>query len=157
MQCRRRPTARFTRTAATEESTPPDSAHTTRSFPVRFFISATVFSKKPGRPQVFFRAGNVQEIFQYLSAVHGMDNFRMELKPISPSFFIRHRGVLAARRGSDHFEAFGQLCYLVAVRHPSHLRGFESAENGGFAHANFGRAVLACSSGLHLAAEFKGR
>ena len=77
------PTALWTSSAATAESTPPESAQSTRSSPTCARIRSTCSSITAAGVQVGPRAGDaVEEVLQHLLAVRRVHDLRVELDAV---------------------------------------------------------------------------
>ena len=147
MQVRRSPMARCTRTAATEESTPPERPQ--MAWPVADFFADGVdggLDEVFGGPVGLGSADVEDEVAEEFRAVSGVVDFGMELHGpdmrAGSAIPARALEVLAVRWKP----AGGPR--PVAVGHPDGDGGGEAVEEGiGLDEVDFGMAVLACRRG----------
>ncbi len=119
MQVSCSPIASWISTAATEESTPPESAQIT-------LPSADLLADRldrmsaigAHRPVAFDARDVVDEIRQELRAVRRVHHLGMELKRVEATLLVGDCREGCASRSADHLEALGYGRHLVAVAHP---------------------------------------
>ncbi len=137
MQVRRSPTARWTRAAATEESTPPDSAQMTLpSEPVaaaclstRSRMRSTVELDEVGGGPVGFGPGDaVDEVGEDVLAARRMHDLGVELDPVEPAVRIGQAGVGGRVGLGGGLEAAREARDRIAVAHPDRLLRAEVPE-----------------------------
>ncbi len=154
MQVNWLPMALCTSTAATEESTPPESPQITWPVPTFSRIAATVVSMKcagvqsPRAPQM------LKEISDQLRAQRRVVHLGMELHRPDAALLVGDSGQ-RVRGDGDAAKARGQLQRLVAVAHPDLDRRRQPGKQRRRAVFNrhFGVAVLALGRRAHLAAQ----
>ena len=150
--------ARWTKTAATEESTPPESPQITRPVPTCLRIGCDGFVDEALRRPVGGEAADVEdEVAQDGSSLLGVVDFGMELHGV-----VLARGIFEGGLGvgglRDELEAGRKFFGLVAVGHPDVQRAGESFEEGAVVAQEFdvGVSVLALVAGADFAAELVG-
>ena len=118
------PMALCTSTAATEESTPPESPQITCPLPTFSRIAATVVSMKCAGVQSPARAADVEdEILEQLRPERRVVHLGMKLHGPDAALLVGDAGQ-SVRRDRGAVKAGGQLERLVAVAHPDlHGRG----------------------------------
>ena len=117
------PTALWTRSAATAESTPPESAQRTRSLPTWARMRSTCSSITAAGVHVGRRAGDaVEEVLQHLLAVRRVHDLGVELDAVEAALRRLERGD-RCRFGSrgDASAPLGRRGDGVAVAHPAGL------------------------------------
>ncbi len=113
------PIARYTRSAATEESTPPESAHRTCASPTCARISRDLLVDDVRRGPIGQQPAPVeQEALHHGLSVRRVRDLRMELDREQTALRILHRGDRDRVGGRRHAEPFGRARHGVAVRHP---------------------------------------
>ena len=120
MQVSRSPIARCTSTAATDESTPPESPQITRwpggtSCRMR---SISVSMKCPGVQSGRAAADLEQEVVEDLAAARRVRHLRMELDGEERLGVVLHRRDRRVVAGRGHLEARRWRVHVVAVAHP---------------------------------------
>ena len=146
------------RSAATAESTPPDSPQTTRPSSTCSRMRATSASRNCGHAPVAGAAGDLaDEIGDQRRALRRVHHLGVELHAVEPARIVGDGRERRAGRDADRAEARRQLGHPVAVAHP-HLRALAF-----FEHAleqrrlvddlQLGAAELAGVPRFHLAAE----
>ena len=154
-QVRRLPIARCTMSAATAESTPPESAQITRPFAPTCSRTRSVASSTndAGVPVAPAPAG-VEEVGEDRGALLGVHHLGVEEHPVQPAGGVLHRGDRVRLGRAHHAEAGGSLPDVVAVAHPHPAAGRKPAEERPPRLRGEDRlAVLAVPGALHLAAQ----
>ena len=154
MQVRRSPMARWTRTAATEESTPPERPQMAWPSPTWARMRATVDSMKCSGVQSGVAPQMSKRKFEELRAVAGVGDLGVELH--GPDAACRRWRCRRGRwRSGGEVEAGGEGFGLVAVAHPDVEGAGQAAEERRFGDrtVDFGVAVLARGGGFDVAAE----
>src|SRR5215471_10168570 len=101
------PMARWTRTATTDESTPPESAD-------RLDSRVDEARHRPGPAH----AARGEEVIEDRPPLGGVENLRVELNGVELALLVRHRRHRAVRSSGKGHEALGWLKNGVAVAHP---------------------------------------
>ena len=116
------PTALCTSSAATAESTPPDSAQRTRSRPTCARIRSTCSSITAAGVQAGgASATRVEEVLQHVHPVRRVDDLGMELDAVQPALGRLECRDRRRRRARDDARALGSGDDGVAMRHPDRL------------------------------------
>ena len=149
------PTARWTSSAATAESTPPLSAQSTRASPTCWADPVDLLvddvRRGPVREQT---APVVQEPFHHGLPVRGVRHLRVELDGEQAALAILHRGDGDPVGGRGDAEAFGRARDGVAVAHPDGVgRRQVLQQRAGLRDVELGPAVLPVAGRRDLPAE----
>ena len=151
------PIARCTSSAATAESTPPLSAHSTWASPtcdrMRATWSSMMFVGRPVGKQV---APVVEESLHHVLAARRVRDLGVELHRVQAPRGVLHRrdGDLVGRRG--HPEPLGRAGHRVTVRHPDGVgrrQVLEQRSSPALAERHRRAPVLPLAGRRHLAAE----
>ncbi len=119
MQVRRSPRARCTRAATTVESTPPESAHSTRFPP-----DALADARHPGVDEVLHRpvgtrpADAQHEVAQDLAPVDAVGHLGVELQAVDRPLAVAEGGVRRVVAAGERLEIGAETRHAVAVAHP---------------------------------------
>ena len=150
------PTALWTSSAATEESTPPERPQITRPSPTWAWIFSTCSAITDCGDHCSLAAGDVaQEAGEDLGPVGRVDDLGVELDPVEAAVGQLAGGDRRARAGGERGEALRRLEDGVAVAHPAALLLRQAAEQAAAAVAQdqVGAAELARLGRLDPAAE----
>ena len=148
------PTALWTSSAATAESTPPESAHRTRSRADRRANARDLLLDHGGGRPGGRRAGDlVEEVLQDLLAVRRVHDLRMELDAVELARAILERGDRRRGRGGGHVSADRRRGDRVAVAHPDGLLGRQIVEELGLVRLELRLPELGRAGALDGAAE----
>ena len=116
------PIARWTSSAATDESTPPESPQITRPrADLRADPLDLLLDDRGRRPRARAAADLLQERRQHVLAVGRVDDLGVELDPVQAALDVLQRGHRRLRRARQRREARRRLVDRVAVRHPARL------------------------------------
>ncbi len=119
MQVRRSPSALWSRSAATVESTPPDRPHTTRPGPTlhanRFHA---LVHERRHRPVAAAPADAEGEVPEDLLAALGVDDLRVEEQAVHPAFAVLNGRNRRVRRGRHDLESLGRRHDEIPVTGP---------------------------------------
>ena len=129
MQVNRSPIARWTSSAATVESTPPESPSTTRPSPTCSRIRATLSStneamvQSPRHPQT-----PNAKLRRMLVPLLGVHDFGVEQQPVEPALALLDRGHRRIGRRGDDLEPWRRRRDEVAVARPDLQRRLDRIE-----------------------------
>ena len=152
----RSPIARWMSVAATVESTPPESPHSTWPSPTCARISRTAsLEEVPHRPAALRARDPEQEVRQHLLAVRRVHDLGMELDQVVRQRLVARGGERAVASCARRFFQPGPSAFdLVAVAHPGAeaLRHAARTAASGRPATNVARPYSACVRLRQLAA-----
>ena len=147
-------------TAATAESTPPDSPQITLPLPTwrRIFSIASSLNARmvqsPAQPAIL--RTKLRRSAAPCGRVH---DFGMKLHAVEFALVVGDHGDRRVGRRASHDKALGQLGDAVAVAHPHRIALADLpdafGQRGGFGHLDLGAAEFAMVAALDLAAELR--
>ena len=113
------PIASWISTAATDESTPPESPQITLPVPTCAWIFATCSARSAAMRPVALHAGDLlHEVGQQLRAIGRVHHFGVEHGGVVAALLVDRDGEGRVLGRADDLEAFRQLRDAVAMAHP---------------------------------------